>query len=65
MKLKPFIRFIKLKQERGESLSYKELISSIELSRNIFFAINGREPTLDETITQMVKDLENKPPFLV
>lgn len=59
------MEFIKLQQERGEFLSYEELISSIKLSRNIFFAINGREPTLDETITQMVKDLENKPPFLV
>lgn len=65
MKLKPFLNFIKLQQERGKLLSYKELINLIQLSRNIFYAINGREPTTEEVIIQMTKDLENKPPFLV
>ena len=65
MDLKLINKFIKLQQERGINLSYEEFISSVKLSRDILSAINGREPTLDETITQMVKDLENKPPFLV
>lgn len=65
MKLKPFLNFIKLQQEKGEPLSYKELINLIQLSGAIFYAINGREPTTEEVIIQMTKDLENKPPFLV
>ena len=45
--------------------SYEEFIYLINFSKEVFSVVNGREPTMKETINQMVKIVEDRPPFLL
>lgn len=50
---------------KGDINSYEGFIYLLKLSRDVFSAVNDREPSVKETITQMVKVVEDKPPFLL
>ena len=50
---------------KGDISSYEGFIYLIKLSKDVFSAVNSREPNIKETIDQMVKIVEDKPPFLI